>query len=110
MASSTKNGFNPKDLNIWHKTRVALPKYWSCDWPRWDNAREFHDRYMFTTTMREIFCIDGEVEPLAVVPRTFNPDATFVFFAGGLYYWYTYGGLKRFEGPFAGTRRYGGRD
>ncbi|KAJ7463781.1 hypothetical protein FB451DRAFT_1403788 [Mycena latifolia] len=104
VPSSTKSvhTFNPKDLQTWHKPRIPLFECWSCDWPHWDNAREFHDGYMSTASMREIYGVVGEVEPLAFVPEAVNPESTFVFVAGGVYYWYTYGALRRFEGTFAG--------
>jgi hypothetical protein len=93
--------FNSEDLGTWHRPGFRLPKYWSCDWPDWDNARAFHGGHMSTTVMNEVWGLTGEVEPLAFVPEVFGPESLFVFFANGEYYWYSYAELERFEGPFA---------
>ncbi|KAF8134805.1 hypothetical protein K438DRAFT_1787058 [Mycena galopus ATCC 62051] len=95
----TKTTFNREDLRTWHRPGFRLPKYWSCDWPNWDDALEFHDGGISTPVLHEIWGVTGEVEPLAFVPNA--PDAYFVFCAGGVYYFFGDVQLKRFEGPFA---------
>ncbi len=76
--------FNREDLSTWHRPGVPLPKYWSCDWPNWDNARAFRNDHMSTKVMNEIWGVTGEVEPLAFVPKAFA-ETTFVFCANGVY-------------------------
>ncbi|KAJ6524223.1 hypothetical protein DFH09DRAFT_1286393 [Mycena vulgaris] len=60
--------------------------------PRRAHVHKSHERGVGVT---------GEVEPLAFVPEVFGPESLFVFFANGVYYWYSYAELKRFDGPFA---------
>ncbi|KAJ6582608.1 hypothetical protein DFH09DRAFT_1145624 [Mycena vulgaris] len=100
--TSTRSTFDPRDHNTWYRTRIPLPQYWSCDWAHWDNATQFQDDgYMSAKIMRVMFGVAGEVEPLAFIPESVAPEPTFVFCAAGVYYWYTYGELTRYEGPFA---------
>ncbi|KAJ6596728.1 hypothetical protein B0H10DRAFT_1959943 [Mycena sp. CBHHK59/15] len=99
--SGAGGSFIRGDIRTWHRPSFPLPKYWSCDWPNWDNAEEYNHGHMSTEIMKEVWGVAGEVEPLAFVPEEVGPESVFVFFADGVYYWHTYGQLRRFEGPFA---------
>jgi hypothetical protein len=52
--------------------------------------------------MHEFWGVVGEVEPLAYISDEVGTESLFVFWAVGVYYWYSHGELKRFEkeGPF----------
>ncbi|KAJ7466168.1 hypothetical protein B0H11DRAFT_2284635 [Mycena galericulata] len=103
MPSDTKSAFNPKDIKTWHRGPMHPGKDWSCDWENWDYAHEFHNPQgcFSTPMMRHIYQIAGKVEPLAFVSRKISTEPTFVFVMGGVYYWYHYGLLRRYWGPFA---------
>ncbi|KAF7345745.1 hypothetical protein MVEN_01594700 [Mycena venus] len=102
VVSSNSRPFNLRDLTTWHTPTVPLPDDWSCDWSHWDNSKACHDGYMSTKSMRQMFGITGDVVPLAFLSEIICPEPTFVFFAGGTYYWFMYGAVWRYEGPFSG--------
>ncbi|KAJ6616360.1 hypothetical protein B0H10DRAFT_1949204 [Mycena sp. CBHHK59/15] len=99
--SGARGSFIRGDVRTWHRPSFPLPKYWSCDWLNWDNAEEYHHSHMSTEIMNKLWGVAGEVEPLAFVPEEVGPESVFVFFTNGVYYWYTYGQLRWFDGPFA---------
>ncbi|KAJ7458528.1 hypothetical protein FB451DRAFT_1273351 [Mycena latifolia] len=97
---SSRSIFNSAEPKTWYRTSIPLDEPWSCDWENWDDAGFFLHPYG-AQVIRETWGIAGEIQPLAFLPGWYMPEPTFVFVADGVYYWATYGGLKRIDGPFA---------
>ncbi|KAJ7116639.1 hypothetical protein C8R44DRAFT_983657 [Mycena epipterygia] len=99
---SSRSIFHSADPKTWYKTSIPLDDPWSCDWENWDNASYFLLPHLGLSprVIRETWGVTGEIQPLAFLPGWYMPEPTYVFVADGVYYWATYGGLKRIDGSF----------
>ncbi|KAJ7692254.1 hypothetical protein B0H17DRAFT_1179346 [Mycena rosella] len=99
----SRSEMNYADRKTWYRSTITLSEPWSCDWENWDNFKYFNtpDGGLSPSAMRQTWGITGEIQPLAFLPGWVMPEPTYVFVADGVYYWATYGGLKRIDGPFA---------